>query len=234
MKKYIIALFLMIFIVPSIALASWWNPFSWKIFQKKQIVPEVQVETQKTPEEKINELQKQLDELKNQKTTPVSTTAAPVIKKEVDKKIIPVVDNLAALKAENQAKVDAEAKIRAEQYAIKQQAQKDAENKQRQAQEQANQKALALQQELAQKRALLAEMKTNCDDPINVLKQQILDIKSKYFSDLENLKNKPGIMTSYQYDSWSIKLLNDANTKIQDLNNQIQQIALQCSIKYGN
>lgn len=34
MKKYIIVLFLITFIIPSVALASWWNPFTWKIFHK--------------------------------------------------------------------------------------------------------------------------------------------------------------------------------------------------------
>src|ERR1035437_6156516 len=33
MKKYFLALFLLTFIVPSIAFASWWNPFTW--FQKQ-------------------------------------------------------------------------------------------------------------------------------------------------------------------------------------------------------
>ena len=76
MKKYILVLFLIMFIVPSVAMASWWNPFSWKVFHKKEVTPTVQIEVQKTPEEKINELQKQLDELKNQqpKTIPVTKT----------------------------------------------------------------------------------------------------------------------------------------------------------------
>lgn len=29
MKKYIVVLLLILFIIPSVALASWWNPFSW-------------------------------------------------------------------------------------------------------------------------------------------------------------------------------------------------------------
>jgi len=34
MKKYILTLLLIAFIIPSVAMASWWNPFSWKIFHK--------------------------------------------------------------------------------------------------------------------------------------------------------------------------------------------------------
>lgn len=69
MKKYISILILALFIIPSLAFASWWNPFTWKIFKKREPAPQVQVintEKEKTPEEKISELQKQLDELKNE------------------------------------------------------------------------------------------------------------------------------------------------------------------------
>lgn len=90
MKKYLSVLFLIVFIVPSVAFASWWNPFSWKVFSflHKKEVPRVQVEVQKTPEEKINDLQKQLDDLKNQQ--PVSAPATTPAVKEV-KKTAPVV-----------------------------------------------------------------------------------------------------------------------------------------------
>lgn len=37
MKKFILAILMALIIVPSIALASWWNPFTWKIFNKKEI-----------------------------------------------------------------------------------------------------------------------------------------------------------------------------------------------------
>lgn len=87
MKKYLLTLILIAFIVPSVALASWWNPFSWFngwTFDKTEIAPPVQVETHKTPEEKISDLQKQLDELKNQQsisTTPVSSNSISQEKK---------------------------------------------------------------------------------------------------------------------------------------------------------
>jgi len=71
MKKNLSVLLLIAFIIPSVAFASWWNPISWFnnwSFNKK-ITPQVQVvEKELTSEEKIEELQKQLDELKNEKT----------------------------------------------------------------------------------------------------------------------------------------------------------------------
>ena len=72
MKKYLLVI-LLVFIVPLIALASWWNPFSWKIFQKAK-APQIQTETQKISEEKINDLQEQINNLKTQKATTASIT----------------------------------------------------------------------------------------------------------------------------------------------------------------
>lgn len=84
MKKIQLPLIIILslFIIPSIAMASWWNPFSWKIFQKKATAPQVQVEIQKTPEEKINDLQKQLDDLKKQQPVSNSTTIIPKTKEQ--------------------------------------------------------------------------------------------------------------------------------------------------------
>ncbi len=87
MKKSLVVLFLIAFVIPSVAFASWWNPFTWKIFQKKEPAPQVQVETQKTPEEKITELQKQVDDLKKQQTNPPAAATTPV----AEKKIVPKV-----------------------------------------------------------------------------------------------------------------------------------------------
>ncbi len=58
MKKYLLVLLLAVFIVPSVAFASWWNPLSWFndwTFHKIEVVPQTQIETQKTTEEKTSE-----------------------------------------------------------------------------------------------------------------------------------------------------------------------------------
>ena len=44
MKKYFFVLFLIIFIIPQIALASWWNPFSWKIWRIFDQTPQAKIE----------------------------------------------------------------------------------------------------------------------------------------------------------------------------------------------
>lgn len=71
--------------IPSIASAAWWNPFSWNIF-KGDTVPEVQVITPVSDDtaQKIQELQKQIDELKKVRIVPViipepKTIVTPVV-----------------------------------------------------------------------------------------------------------------------------------------------------------
>src|SRR5690606_17065016 len=97
-------------IVPQIALAAWWNPFTWKVFQREETSPQVQVEI-KTHEEKINELQRQLDDLKSEQSV---ATTTPVVKQEV-KKEEPVIDNSVIIQAQIKAQVEAELKAKADQ-----------------------------------------------------------------------------------------------------------------------
>lgn len=85
MKKSILVLFLLIFIVPSITFASWWNPVSWFnnwSFNRKEVAQQVQSDIQKTQEEKINTLQKQFDELKNKQTE--SSTSIITTKEKIE------------------------------------------------------------------------------------------------------------------------------------------------------
>lgn len=99
--------------------------------------------------------------------------------------------------------------------------------------EQIAKEAEALKQELVVKQALLARMKTECDNPLDALRQQIIDVKSKYFADLKELDSRPG-QTTLDHNSAYIKLIDDANTKIQNLSNRIDQTVLQCKINFGN
>ncbi len=63
MKKYAPVLFLVVFLIPSIALASWWNPFSWKVFKRKVAAPQAQVAEIKTPAEDKAEINVVSDDL---------------------------------------------------------------------------------------------------------------------------------------------------------------------------
>lgn len=79
MKKYIIALLFTIVFIPSIALASWWNPFSWFngwTFHKTDTQTEIL-------ENRIQELEKKLDD----KSTSSATTTNPFNIPETAKKV---------------------------------------------------------------------------------------------------------------------------------------------------
>lgn len=92
------------------ASALWWNPFTWKIFQKQEPIPQVQTIPEKTTEEKINELQKQLDNLKKEQatTTPavVAPTPTPIVKKEVKKTNTVIVPPVTSSQVNNRNIVD--------------------------------------------------------------------------------------------------------------------------------
>lgn len=102
MKKYISVLFLLAFIIPSIAFASWWNPLSWFNswkFNKVEKVYEVQeVESQKTSEQQISDLQKEIDLLKNQQTNKESKNSTP--KKETNETLVKVKNETPNIKTE--------------------------------------------------------------------------------------------------------------------------------------
>lgn len=91
-KKHILGLLLITLIIPSVAFASWWNPGTWRIFNflhKKDVSTQVQnVSVEKSYEEKINELQKQIEELRNSKTETTTNTATnDEIKTQVEKEV---------------------------------------------------------------------------------------------------------------------------------------------------
>lgn len=69
MKKYLSILAILLVISPSIALASWWNPFSWSIFHRADKTAIL--------ESRINELEKKLDE--KESTTSESQTYEQII-----------------------------------------------------------------------------------------------------------------------------------------------------------
>ena len=79
MKKYFLALLLIILIAPSVAFASWWNPFSWNIFNHKTQTTTVVVPTDTTQNKSSEEPQKQQQNIPTtnteiKKVIPTSTT----------------------------------------------------------------------------------------------------------------------------------------------------------------
>ena len=74
MKKYILVSFLVVLVLPSLALASWWNPFSWGIFNKKTQTPVVDPTIQNGSSDEIQRLKQQIEDLKKQKSQPLTNS----------------------------------------------------------------------------------------------------------------------------------------------------------------
>lgn len=116
MKKYLSILLLIAFIVPSIVFASLWNPFSWFScwsFCKSEITQQSEKENQKTLEEKNAELQKQIDELKNQQTQTVTAPQGTTTTKNTTeiKPIVDVCQNIEGIQATVPSEMTAANKI---------------------------------------------------------------------------------------------------------------------------
>jgi ElaB/YqjD/DUF883 family membrane-anchored ribosome-binding protein len=131
MKKYLTIFILTVIIVPSIALASWWNPFSWNWKALFNFVTREGVQTEiKTPENKpienstsisvLKEIKKDVpvvdDSINEEKEAQVKTEAE--LKNKIDpvlkeiKKDVPVVDDLINEEKEAQVKTEAELKTK--------------------------------------------------------------------------------------------------------------------------
>ena len=108
MKKYISILLLLVFVIPIVAFASWWNPGSWGIFSflhKKEAQKQTQMIDSKNYEDKINELQKQIEELKSKSVTTADTantkSSSVSISDEVKAQVAKELKNQAAQNALN-------------------------------------------------------------------------------------------------------------------------------------
>ena len=83
-KKYLLGILVISLMVPSVVLASWWNPISWKIFNfiiRKDKEIQTPSSNSNNYEEKISELQKQIEDLKLQQSN--STQSSPLNKDEI-------------------------------------------------------------------------------------------------------------------------------------------------------
>lgn len=125
MKKYLSVLSLAIFIIPSVAFASWWNPISW--FRNWSFFSNSDEKTQ-ILEKRIVELENKINS--NATTTPAtstpqintsttsSITTTPTVKKVLKKTVSPEADNSALIQAQVHAQVEATLKAKTEQDAL--------------------------------------------------------------------------------------------------------------------
>jgi|GEM_PF-2449245 len=78
MKKFLSILVLVVLVTPQVAMAAWWNPFSWSVFQKKET-------NVQQLESRIKDLEKKLEETSGKKS---ATTTSEVSSMKVDKPVV--------------------------------------------------------------------------------------------------------------------------------------------------
>jgi hypothetical protein len=169
MKKYTLILILSLFIIPSLAFASWWNPFTWNVFKKKQETSQTQVTN--VEKERINNLEKELGELKKLKMdTPSVINTRP-------QKTLEQTQNNQQNDLINKQKIDEVAK--------------SAElEKQTILEEKRTTERILLEQEINKANAELlrlndiAAQKKIKDEKLRVINKKIADLNAKYSSDI--------------------------------------------------
>jgi hypothetical protein len=81
------------------------------------------------------------------------------------------------------------------------------------------------------KQDLITAKKTECTDPMNKLRQEVIDINTKYNSDVEAAYE---MKSTNDFIQGTINTLSvNRNLLLSKANNQISQLSLQCEIKYG-
>jgi len=110
-NKISIFVLLVTILIPQVVSASWWNPLSWKIFNREN--------------NKTQILENRMQELENKLQTATTSTkqsnleaTTSAIKKLEQKKTTPVVDNSTAIQAEVQKQVQATLKAKTDQEAL--------------------------------------------------------------------------------------------------------------------
>ena len=212
--KLVLPLLFVSIILPNLAFASWWNPFSWNIFSwfHKSV--------------KTNVVELSTSTITSVSSTTNSTVAKPVI----DNSAVINAQVDAQVKATLKAKADEDAKI-AQQELDKQKAEQDAINlAAQQAQQQTVIQNQAKYNQLNQLNNELESINNTYQSMVNTINQQISNTKTQYIKDIQTAQ--------YAGDTvdYSIGLQNQvtqqANVKIAQLQTQLNSVMSEWKQKY--
>ncbi len=235
MKTYqqaLLVLAVSIFIVPQIALAAWWNPLSWSVwnvFKPASKMQQIQIATTTLATSKVATPKKagtatKYDTPKDNKDSQsgsLKKQAADLTQKvNTPKAEIPKITTV-TLQSGAIVEVDANGNII------------------RTIQETPQQPAVppthtipitpsvdtAAQEKQNQINSITAE----CNSEINQLNQQIIDLKNSYYKSVAAIQKNP-IPVGDQNGQIN-KLMNETNQKIEQINLQIEQVQLDCQNK---
>lgn len=226
-------------ILPNIAFASWWNPFTWFKSKKVESAPAV-VEPQATNPSAQKKITVPAPDtsVSKKKETP-KAKATPVIKTEPTPQIAPSPTPSAPPNTTLcngtywnacQSGQDFVCPASGNAYCqIPQQTYPQANPYQQQTENQAIQQVQAetalIQDKINQTNALVAEY----NQKLAALEQQIIEIKNKYYQDYQNAA-RPGSFVS-RVEAERQQLLNQANLKIGQIQNEEQQLYLDYQVK---
>ncbi len=209
-KKYLLVVLLTACIAPSVASAAWWNPLSWKIFQKREVPVQEIVKNSSEDDQalKIEDLQKQIDDLKKSNTVPKNIILPAVVPVQVIQKpliVVPVIPKKTVedINAETEKKVQLEEQARIDQN-----------------------KKVEPQKEIAPENTKKQQFKEDEEKKLHILNEKVDALTEKYdhvYAEIE--RNEIGAMQSgvdVRLDVLHTKYVND----LKSLNDQIQQVEL--------
>lgn len=216
MKRIIITPLLLIILIPQIALAAWWSPFSWfsgwNFSKSKQ--EEVSVEELR---KEVQDLKKQLEETEIE--TAISTETLKIQEDKIDEEDVIKKTNEQRMRLEQERVRQEEAQERFQASLIQQD--KDRINKEKiKVEEEIYQKELKRiedENKLVEKNNKLV---SDYDDDIREIDKEILELGKKFLKDTEST---PGLTTS-QYQIRVSNLTNQYNRDVQDLEFEKQDL----------
>ena len=246
MQKYA-TLAISIVFIPSIAFASWWNPFTWFSYQVpvqssiasshtiKPVTPTdnnppAVAPIKKSPVEKKKPVEKPIVKI-TPTVTPTTETAINTVPPETTlcngiywKKCPAGQDFICPASGDARCQVPTpqnpspinnddgyQQKLLNDQAARQAQAQQEAQYQQQNS---------AIQAKQTQRNTLTNDYNAQ----VAALNQQIIDIKNQYYVDIANIDARPG--DAYSANGEKQNALTKANTKIEQINLQIQQLTL--------
>lgn len=227
LKTSVVTAFLLSVLVPQVALAAWWNPFTWTMFSKKEVSV--------AQEHSVTLIAT---------TTPKKTVPRTLIfEKKVDVKTISSPDSSAIIKEQARIKAEATLKAQAEQDALIAKQKVDERARIDAVRDEADRQAALLAQaqqwaaQQAEKDRLTAERVASLvaqqaeqdrisgiTQQIKTLQQQIIDIKTRFYAESSGAGSTG---TSVVAQGNVDMLMYQANQKIGLINLQIQQLQLQ-------
>ncbi len=181
---------LILFIVPQVTFAAWWNPFAWGIFHKTDKNTELL-------EKRIHELESKLSSSDKITTTStqkvIAATSTSVLKKEV-KKVVPTVDSSAVIQEQLRVGVKAELKAKEDQDALiaKQKADEQERLYDIKAEADRQNEAVIAAHEAAEQRAVQDAFQVK-QQKLNEINKKIADLNAKYAKDIAAARGSSGV-----------------------------------------